>query len=218
MKTVETGGLTAISPVPGGTSEWYYCVGYEHGDLYEAEEVFNSGGNVEGRGFCLIHFPDGTVYRPVKKERGTYLGEPVFYDGNVYFLRVDFNLKTIEIMSFSQKAPEALSVDTIPLSSVKNCYNLRIDTAPLTVSRQSVSENELEIIWPERLRLEMGDHDSFFMRDGKRLFFSRWHEEGDGEKYRYWEEIVVKDMNGNVIETLPGDIVTMPDGQKWHIK
>lgn len=37
MKTIETDGITYIEPVQGATSEWYYGLDYEHGDLYEAE-------------------------------------------------------------------------------------------------------------------------------------------------------------------------------------
>ena len=43
MKTIETGGITYIDLIPHGTDEWYYGIGYEHGDLYEAEEVFRAG-------------------------------------------------------------------------------------------------------------------------------------------------------------------------------
>lgn len=43
IKTIETDGITYIEPVPGGTSEWYYGIDYEHGGLYEAEELFKDG-------------------------------------------------------------------------------------------------------------------------------------------------------------------------------
>ena len=48
MKTVDTHGITYIEPVPDGTSEWYYGISYEHGDLYEAEAVFRAGETVKG--------------------------------------------------------------------------------------------------------------------------------------------------------------------------
>ena len=101
MKVIETDGITYIKPIPGATSEWYYGLGFEQGDLYEAEQVF---------------------------------------------------------------------------------------------------------------------HDSFFLRDGNKLFFNRWHEEGEGENYKYWEETIVKDLSGNVIEKLPGDVMLMPNGELWHLK
>ena len=59
------------------------------------------------------------------------------------------------------------------------------------------------------MRKTIGDHDSFFMRDRERLFFSRWYEEGEGADYKYWEETIVRDLSGEVLETLPGDIMQM---------
>ena len=43
MKTIETDGITYIELIPYGTAEWYYGISYEHGDLYEAEEVLKDG-------------------------------------------------------------------------------------------------------------------------------------------------------------------------------
>ena len=64
----------------------------------------------------------------------------------------------------------------------------------------------------------MDPHESFFLRAGERLFFSKWYEEGDGEDYHYWEETVIRDLRGNVVEILPGDIQMMPNGELWHLK
>ena len=111
IKTIETNGITYIEPVPGATSEWYYGLDYELGDLYEAEELFNDGHTVKGRKFVLAHYPDG-----------------------------------------------------------------------------------------------------------EKLFFNRWFEEGEGVDYKYWEETIVRDLNGNVIEILPGDVMQMPNGEMWHLK
>lgn len=64
----------------------------------------------------------------------------------------------------------------------------------------------------------MGDHDSFYLRDGDKLYFSRWYEEGDDADYRYWEETVVRDLTGEIIEVYPGDVRKMPNGEMWHLK
>ena len=216
MKTIKTDGITYIDLVPHGTDEWYYGISYEHGDLYEAEEVFKAGQDVEGRNLCLIHYPDGEVYRPVPKQSGIYPAEPVYLDGSIYILSVDFLRNLIQIMRFDCDSHAIDVVEELPLSSVKDCYNLHLDTAPLTLTRQCVGSNEFEIIWPERIQLEMGDHDSFFLRDGDKLYFSRWHEDEDGSNY--YEETVVRNLQGEITEVLPGDIRIMPNGEMWHIK
>ena len=218
MKTIDTEGITYIKLVPYGTDEWYYGISYEHGDLYEAEEVFKEGYDVEGRNLVLIHYPDGEVFRPVPKQPGIYPSEPVYLDGSIYILSVDFPAGIMRIVRFDCDSRKTEVVQELPLSSVKDCYNLHLDVAPLTLTRQRVGTNEFEIIWPEKVQFEMGDHDSFFLRDGDRLYFSRWHEEGDGADYKYWEETIVRNLEGDVIDEFPGDIQVMPNGETWYLK
>ena len=43
----------------------------------------------------------------------------------------------------------------------------------------------------------MGDHDSFFLRDSDKLYFSRWHEDGDGSNY-YTETVVSNIFNKEI--------------------
>lgn len=216
MKTIKTDGITYIELIPYGTDEWYYGISYEHGDLYEAEEVFKAGHDVEGRNLCLIHYPDGEVYRPVPKQPGIYPAEPVYYEGGIFILNVNFLKDLIQIIRFDCDSREIEIIEELPLGSVKDCYNLSLDIAPLTLTRQCVGSNEFEIIWPEKVHFYMGDHESFFLRDSDKLYFSRWHEDGDGSNY--YTETVVTNFQGEEIEVFPGDIQIMPNGEMWHIK
>ncbi len=218
MKIIETGGITHIEPVPGATDEWYYGIGCEHGDLYEAETLFREGRSVTGRSFCLVRYPDGELFFPVPKTGGTYTERPVYLDGGIYILKADFTEGSIQILRFDCATRRTDLHAELPLSSVKNCYNLSLQTEPLTLTRQCVADNEFEIVWPESRRFFMDDHESFFLRDGDRLFFNRWHEEEDGADYRYWEETVVRDLGGNILETVPGDVTLMPDGEIWNLR
>ncbi len=111
----------------------------------------------------------------------------------------------------------SLFLAELPLEAARNCYNLRLHVAPLSLTRQG-DEDVFEILWPERVSFELGTHESFFLRQGGRLFFNKWYEEGDGPDYRYWEETVVRDLEGRVVETLPGDVRVMPNGELWHLK
>ena len=200
MKTVDIQGITHIEPVPDGTSEWYYGISYEHGDLYEAEEVFRAGETVKGNTVCLIHYPDGEVFWPVPKKTGTCSEKPVFLDERIYLLN-----------------DEAELFKELPLSAVKSCYNLQLHSSPLSLTRQG-EEGVFEIIWPERVSFALEPHESFFLRDGENLYFSKWYETGEGPDYRYWEETVIRDLKGNLLETLPGDVRIMPNGEMWYLK
>jgi len=216
MKIIETNGITYIEPVYGATSEWYFGMDYEHGDLYEAEELFNEGNNVKGRKLCLVHYPDGEVFFPVVKTEGHYSEKPVFFDGGIYMLDVDFSNGSIKIVRFDCNDHQVSIHTQLPLTAVTDCYNLQLHIRPLTLSRQRGSE--FEIVWPQKISLSIENHDSFFLRDGDRLFFNRWFEEGEGADYKYWEETIVRDLNGNVIEILSGDVMQMPNGEMWHLK
>ena len=218
MKNLNLDGITYIDLIPEGTDEWYFGISYEHGDLYEAEEVFQAGGDVKGRKLCLIHYPDGEVFWPVSKRPGTYLAEPVYLDGSVYMLNVDFTQSLIQIIRFDCASHVTDLVTELPLNSVKDCYNLGLDTAPLILRRQGGADNLFEIIWPERISFSMGEHESFFLRDGDKLFFSKWYEEGDGVDYKYWEETVIRNLDGEIIDIFPGDVRIMPNGEMWYLK
>ncbi len=217
MKTIKTEGITWIEPVAGAAGDWYYGLDDGQGDLYEAEEIFRAGGKVSGRTCCLIHYPDGQVFVPVPKREGHYGERPVWLDGGIFMIDVDFADGSIRILRFGCEDHHTEVYARIPLASVRDCYNLSLQTAPLTMTRQRVGTNEFEIVWPERIAFPMDGHDSFFLREGDRLFFSRWHEEGDGPAYRYWEETVIRDLSGKVIETFPGDVRRMPNGELWYL-
>lgn len=218
MRTIETGGISFIDPVPGAANEWYYGIGREHGDLFEAEEIFKNGYPIKGRKLCLIHYPDGAVYFPVPKTAGCYCEKPVFFENGIFILNVDFPKGSIQIVRFDCEDHTASIHAELPLSTVEDCYNLSLQVTPLTLTRQCVIDNDFEIVWPERAAFKMDDHDSFFLRDGDKLFFNRWHEEGEDDDYKYWEETIVRDLQGNEVETLPGDVMLMPNGEIWHLK
>ena len=93
----------------------------------------------------------------------------------------------------------------------------RVGGVSASLTRQGGADNLFEIIWPERVCFEMDPHESFFLRDGEKLYFSKWYEEGEGADYRYWEETVVRSLSGDILGILPGDVMVMPNGEKWHL-
>ena len=212
MKTIDLGGITYIRPVAGCGSGWYCGMSYDHGDPYEAEEIYRAGGTVKGRDLYLISYPDGEVYAPVLRREGCYAGEPVYHDGRIYLYNIDFIKAETEIMSFDCASGETATVAVVPMDGVEDCYNLSLNTWPLTLSRHVVGE-VLEILWPERLRIELEGTESFYHRDGDRLYFGRWFEDPD-----YREDTVVRNLDGKVVGELGGSVFSMPDGQLWLVK
>ena len=70
-----------------------------------------------------------------------------------------------------------------------------------------------EIVWPERVSFPIAPQETFCFRDGERLYFERWYEDPD-----YRTEIVVRDLDGNILDQRPGAAQQMPDGQLWTLE
>ena len=211
MKIIDLHGMTKMEPVRGGIDEWYWSTDYIHGDLYEAEELFKTGHSVQSNRVYLIHYPDGTIYEPVPAVDGQYIGYPVYDNEAVALLVVNFEESVIRILRF--RPEETQEVAKLPLSAVKDCYNLMLHTSPLTLTRQA-NDNMIEIIWPEQVRLPIEDRETLNFRDGDKLYSTIWYEDPD-----YREETIVRSLrDGTLLDRFPGDIRMMPNGEKWLIK
>ena len=55
MKVIETKGITYLEKFDE-TAEWYWGSNYTGGDLYEAEEIFNSGNLLEPNKLIFVHY------------------------------------------------------------------------------------------------------------------------------------------------------------------
>ena len=209
MKRIITNGITDLEPL-AGSSEWYWGTDYASGDLYEAEELFRSGRPIDKNRLVLVRCPEGTVYEPVRTKSGQYFGRPVYHDGQVVLLMVDFPQEKIHILIFRETDGTTEPLAVLPLSIVEDCYNLMLEASPLILTR-SAHDNKFQILWPERRDFAIEDHEIFEFLEGNRLYTSVWYEDPD-----YREELLVRDYDtGELLERIPGSFRQMPDGQKW---
>lgn len=213
MRIIDIHGMTNMELVRGETDEWYWATDYIHGDLYEAEELFRQGHYVRSNRLYLIHYPDGTVYEPVPPVDGQYLGYPVYDDGYVVLLVVNFSESMIHILRFLHQQEKTQEVARLSLSTVGDCYNFILYTSPLSLTRQS-NDGTFEIIWPEKVGFVIDDRETFNFREGDKLYFNIWYEDPD-----YQEETLVRSLrDGTILERFPGDIRIMPNRERWLIK
>lgn len=209
MKRIITNGITNLEPL-AGSSEWYWGTDYASGDLYEAEELFRSGHPIRKNRLILVRRPEGTVYEPVHAKPGQYLGRPVYHNGQVVLLLVDFPQEEIHILIFRETDGTTEPLAMLPLSIVEDCYNLMLEASPLILTR-SAHDNKFQILWPERRDFAIEDHEIFEFLEGNRLYTSAWYEDPD-----YREELLVRDYDtGELLERIPGNFRRMPDGQNW---
>ena len=212
MKIIEIGGITYLEKFDSCT-EWYWGTNYISGDLYEAEEMFLSGKVINPNRLIFIHYPDGNIFEPMKPEEGQYFGMPAYIEGSIYILRVSFAEKVIRIYKCSDDMCETVLTVELPLDVVKDCYNLRLDGAPLMLTRQG-GDYLFQVIWPEKVEFAIGTGENFLFRKENKLFFSEWHEDPE-----YREEVNVREYpTGKILERIQGTEMTMPDGQAWILR
>ena len=210
---IDSGGACFINRVSEENNEWFYSIDNPGGDLYEAEEIFQLRGEVEGTTLQLFRYPSGEKFIPLPKRNGVCIGNPVMHDGKISILAVDFVGRTISISEFDCSDYSVSGAVCMSLNETEDCYNLMLHVHPLTLSRQP-NDGTFHIIWPEKISFPIGIRESFYHRDGNELYFSRWFEDPD-----YREETVVRDVRtGEIISIFPGSMYVMPDGDKWFLK
>ena len=213
MKFRKIEGLQDVCPEQiEGTDEWYCCKIAKNCfcDLYEAEEIVKAGQVYEGMTCVLIHYPDRNVYYPFVTKENVYVDAPVYWDGSLYFLVVDFMVEKIEIIAFDTAMYEIQTVMELSLKEVTDCYNLMLKVAPVLLIRDG-NEDVLEVIYPEKKHFKMGNHEVFLFKDEDKMYFSDWQEDPE-----YREMVVVRDWNtGKEMERFDGQLWRMPNGDVW---
>ncbi len=233
IKGLENGYFENIE----GTSEWYYShvSSKSFCDLYEAEEIVNDGYTFVGMGCALIHYPDGKVFKPFEIKENIYVEKPVFLNGKIYFLEVDFDKKVMRVIyidseelisSNFEDGKESnedkfcnISIEDIKhveaeisLSEVEDCYNLMLKIAPVMITRGG-NDGYFEIIYPENKIYNIEDREGFDFRNGEDMYFASWDENPEYEDF-----IVVRDYeSGEVKSVEKGSIFRMPNGEMWKI-
>ena len=209
---VPAGGINYLETLEG-TDRWRWGMDYTAGDLYEAEDLYKDGHEITSNRLIFVSYPEGGSYEPVKAAPGQYFGKPVYFEGNVYLLLVDFREREIRILKCREDMMDTDPFVVLPLEAVRDCYNLMLDKEPLTLVRQG-HENDFQVIWPEKGDFEISPSETFYFRDGDRMIFSKWYE----DPY-YREETVIRAYpSGEVLEKIKGAVIRMPDGQKWMLE
>lgn len=212
IKKLLTGHITYIELLEG-SGTWYWGTDYANGDLYEAEECFQRGSGFETNRLVLISHPQGEVFEPLRATPGQYFGKPVFHQGLIYFLLVDFVQGIILIYKWKPDMDGAQVHVSLSLDTVPDTYNLMLEAHPLMLTRQG-HENRFQIIWPDQADFEIDGRESFVFRQEDKLYFSKWLEGPDDS-----EEVVIRQFpTGEILERIPGTLMVVSDGLKWILE
>ncbi|MBR2716395.1 MAG: hypothetical protein IKD79_01480 [Oscillospiraceae bacterium] len=210
MKTIRTGGISYLAPLPG-CPDWLWGTDYTSGDLYEAEELYRDGHRIRRNRLILVHRPDGRVVEPVTARDGQYFGSPTGDGGTPVLLLADFPAGELRLLRYDELSGTASPFVTLPLSGVEDCYNLMLHQSPLCLTRQTA--DRFQILWPDRADFAIHPAETFCFREGDRLFFSRWYEDPD-----YREETVERRFpDGAILRRTRGALWEAPDGDWWQL-
>lgn len=210
FETIDTGGIGFLCRLE--ESDLYYGLSTPSGDLYEAEELFNDGGEIDSNRLIFVSFTENRVYEPLKAQKGVYFEQPVCIDGTIYLLQVDFVKRKIGIFAWRNQEDAIEEVALLDLNIVKDCYNLKLVKSPLTLVR-SGHESLFEILWPQRCGFMISPRESLDHRENDLLLFSIWHEDPD-----YREEIIVRNLeDGTILERHDGYIYRI-NGKEYIVK
>ncbi len=186
-------------------------------DFYDLVEFADRDG-YQGSVVKFYDFENGNVYTPFEKKRDVICGKPVYTNGFYYFLRADYGLKKVTLYKYF---PETVleAVTEFDMDEV-NLYNLMSIGEKVHVTSHDGSD--FRCYYPEKISLTIDDHESVtFMTEGN-IISEKWVEEGwdfvndcaTGE-YKFYNKVIIRDFDGNIISEEIGSIHQAPDGTYW---
>lgn len=187
-------------------------------DLFEIEETVKIVGFYKGNEICFYDYKTSEIYRPFDLKKNIAYGRVIFIDNSFYILQVDFNEGLVNIYKYY---PGEI-LEKITDYKVKDLSTYNLELVGIDLHLISQDSETLEIYYPYRktVKLEVSE-SALFIDDGK-VYINRWIEEGwddekdeAGEYYKYYDKLIIKDFDSNIIEERLGSLHQSPDGTWW---
>ena len=187
-------------------------------DLYDLIELSQTGG-YQGNELLFYDFETGTVHKPFAQKRNVVYGRPVFADRFLYFLQGDYDSKIVTLYRY---LPGSILENVTELDMEEiNLYNLMIVGDPIHIISQG-DEDDFHCYYPEKILFPLGENESVILIADDKVYLEKWIEEGWDEEndcrtdqYKYYNEIVVRDFTGKLIEKFTGSFYRHTDGSWW---
>ncbi|MDD7267753.1 MAG: hypothetical protein SPL15_06715 [Lachnospiraceae bacterium] len=210
-KRIDTNGIEYLDTLQG-TDEWYWGSDFCMGDLYEAEDLFQSNRAVKGNRLVFVKYPEGDVVEPIPQKEGQYFGSPIFFNGVIVILLVDFYENKIKVISYHDESKELKTMAIIDRFEITDSYKLLLHISPLFLSGEG-NGGIYKILWPERTEFHIEDNETIFQREDEILISSIWTENPE-----YHEDIMIRRYpTGEILDRFSGNLIEMPDKQRWIV-
>lgn len=205
-----------VEEIPGQARFGYALSDME--DFFEVEETIKVGGSYRGSVIRFYDYQRGKVFLPFDQKENIGYGRPIFIDRSFYILQVDFD----EGLANIYKYYPGECLDKIASQKIKDLstYNLGLIGNELHLISQD--DESLEIYYPYRKSVKLEANENVLLIDDGKVYINRWIEEGwdyekirEGEDYSYYDELIIKDFNYNIISERVGNLHQKSDGTWW---
>ena len=186
-------------------------------DMYDLVEFAERGG-YQGSVIKFYDFENGNVYTPFEKKRDVIYSKPAYEDGFYYFLQGDYGLKRVTLYKY---LPEEVLEEVTEFSLDEiDLYNLQIVGQKVHVISQNAEE--FKCYYPEKMSFALKPNETVELITEDKVILEAWIEEGwDDEndcatdEYKFYNKVIVKDFDGNLISEEVGSIYQAADGTYW---
>ena len=174
-------------------------------------------GGYKGMTISFYDLETGDIYTPYALKRNTVYTNPLYINGKYWFIRADYDDKTVTLISYTpKKGPEEVTV--LDLEKV-NLYNLQV----MGIEPHIVSQSERFVsYYPEKFSFPLQGNETVNFVAGGMVYIEAWVEEGwdeehqcAGENYRFYNKLLIKDFHGNTVSEDVGSIFFAPDGNYY---
>ena len=192
-----------VTEIKGQNKFGYYLTSFV--DFYDMREIKDYYGGI----IRFYDFETCKVYEPFVVKRNVLYGEPLFYDGKLYFLKADFNEKMISLYHYYPEK-ECEVIFRIETDKV-NLYNLKVMGDKVHVTSQ---DSVFTCYYPENTSFVIGERETVDYIDGDKIYCSEWQEEQNEEtgEYKYFEYLIIRDFRGTILNRQLGSLMQRHDG------
>lgn len=187
-------------------------------DFFEIEDIIKYDGFYKGSLIRFYDYQTGKVYLPFDLKENISYGRPIYIGDIFYILQVDFNEGLANIYKYyPEKVLEKIIGYTLKDLSTYNLSLIGLDLHLISQDSES-----LEIYYPYRKTVKLAENESVLLIDDGKVYINAWIEEGwdeendiASEDYSYYDKLIIKDLESNIIDERVGNLHQSQDGTWW---
>ncbi|WP_296128972.1 hypothetical protein [uncultured Anaerococcus sp.] len=187
-------------------------------DFFEIEDIIKYDGFYKGSLIRFYDYQTGKVYLPFDLKENIAYGRPIYIGDIFYILQVDFNEGFANIYKYYPGE----SLEKIFDYKIKDLSTYNLSLIGLDLHLISQDSNKFEIYYPYRKTVKLAENESVLLIDDGKVYINAWIEEGwdeendiASEDYSYYDKLIIKDLESNIIDERVGNLHQSQDGTWW---